>query len=44
MPALFLGHGNPMNAIEHNAYTKAWRAHPRDIGPLVRARQPRDDR
>lgn len=26
MPALFLGHGNPMNAIEHNAYTKAWRA------------------
>jgi 4,5-DOPA dioxygenase extradiol len=24
MPALFLGHGNPMNAIEHNAYTAAW--------------------
>lgn len=24
MPAVFLGHGNPMNAIEHNAYTEAW--------------------
>jgi len=24
MPALFLGHGNPMNALSHNAYTKAW--------------------
>ena len=28
MPAVFFGHGNPMNAIEENAYTKAWR----DIG------------
>jgi 4,5-DOPA dioxygenase extradiol len=26
MPAVFLGHGNPMNAIQHNAYTDAWRA------------------
>ena len=26
MPALFLGHGNPMNALEDNAYTRAWRA------------------
>jgi len=25
-PAIFFGHGNPMNAIEENAYTKAWRA------------------
>ena len=24
MPALFFGHGNPMNAIEENAYTNAW--------------------
>ncbi len=24
MPALFLGHGNPMNAIEQNAYSQAW--------------------
>src|SRR5579863_6849607 len=23
MPVLFVGHGSPMNAIEHNAYTKA---------------------
>ena len=23
-PALFFGHGNPMNAIEQNAYTAAW--------------------
>jgi 4,5-DOPA dioxygenase extradiol len=26
MPAFFLGHGNPMNAIERNAYTEAWAA------------------
>src|SRR5215210_5025188 len=26
MPAAFLGHGSPMNAIEHNAYTASWRA------------------
>jgi 4,5-DOPA dioxygenase extradiol len=26
MPALFVGHGNPMNALEDNAYTKGWRA------------------
>ena len=26
MPAGFLGHGNPMNALEHNRYTQAWRA------------------
>jgi 4,5-DOPA dioxygenase extradiol len=24
MPAIFFGHGNPMNAVEHNAYTKGW--------------------
>jgi 4,5-DOPA dioxygenase extradiol len=24
MPALFFGHGNPMNAIQHNAFTEAW--------------------
>jgi 4,5-DOPA dioxygenase extradiol len=25
-PAVFLGHGNPMNAIERNAHTEAWTA------------------
>lgn len=25
MPSLFIGHGNPMNAIEDNYYTKKWR-------------------
>ena len=24
MPALFFGHGNPMNAVSRNAYTEAW--------------------
>ena len=26
MPAVFFGHGNPMNAIERNRYSEAWRA------------------
>ena len=26
MPALFLGHGNPMNAIQQNAWTQSWTA------------------
>ena len=26
MPVLFLGHGSPMNAIEDNAWSRAWRA------------------
>ena len=25
MPAVFFGHGNPMNAIQSNAFTEAWR-------------------
>lgn len=25
MPAAFIGHGNPMNALERNSYTEAWR-------------------
>jgi 4,5-DOPA dioxygenase extradiol len=26
MPAFFFGHGNPMNALQRNAYTEAWAA------------------
>ena len=26
LPAFFLGHGNPMNALERNAYSEAWAA------------------
>ena len=26
MPAAFFGHGRPMNALDHNRYTEAWRA------------------
>ncbi len=26
MPAVFFGHGNPMNAIQRNAYTEGWSA------------------
>jgi len=26
MPAAFIGHGSPMNAIEVNRYTSAWKA------------------
>jgi 4,5-DOPA dioxygenase extradiol len=25
MPAAFLGHGNPMNALDHNRFTESWR-------------------
>jgi 4,5-DOPA dioxygenase extradiol len=25
LPAIFFGHGNPMNAVTHNGYTDAWR-------------------
>lgn len=39
MPAAFLGHGSPMNALEHNRYTEAWRdlgaSGPRPRGILV---------
>ena len=24
MPAVFFGHGNPMNALSRNRYTEAW--------------------
>jgi 4,5-DOPA dioxygenase extradiol len=31
MPAIFFGHGSPMNAIQTNAYTEAWAAIGRSI-------------
>ena len=36
MPAAFIGHGNPMNALETNRYTRAWRAFGRAV-PKPRA-------
>lgn len=39
MPALFIGHGSPMNTLESNGYTEAWQklgaALPRPRGVLV---------
>jgi 4,5-DOPA dioxygenase extradiol len=26
MPAIFFGHGNPMNALQSNAWTEGWAA------------------
>jgi len=36
MPALFIGHGSPMNTLEHNGFTEAWRAFGRHL-PRPRA-------
>ena len=36
MPAIFLGHGNPMNALGHNSWTDGWAAIGKDI-PRPRA-------
>src|SRR4051812_9686014 len=36
MPAVFLGHGSPMNAVETNRFTSAWRAFGQSI-PRPRA-------
>ena len=36
LPAAFFGHGNPMNALERNRYTEAWRAFGRSV-PRPRA-------
>lgn len=32
MPAVFVGHGSPMNALEENRYTRSWRELGRSIG------------
>jgi len=31
MPAIFVGHGNPINALSRNAYTEAWAAIGKDL-------------
>jgi aromatic ring-opening dioxygenase catalytic subunit (LigB family) len=31
MPALFLGHGSPMNAIQENSFTHGWRTVAKDL-------------
>ena len=36
MPAVFFGHGNPMNALQTNAYTESWRRFAQSI-PRPRA-------
>ena len=36
MPAIFFGHGNPMNALQRNAWTEGWAAVGRSI-PLPKA-------
>jgi 4,5-DOPA dioxygenase extradiol len=36
MPAVFIGHGNPMNAVLDNAYTRGWAAIGKDV-PSPRA-------
>jgi 4,5-DOPA dioxygenase extradiol len=33
MPAIFFGHGNPMNALSRNGYTEAWAAIGRTLRP-----------
>jgi len=37
MPAAFLGHGSPMNTLEDNRYTAAWRAFGASLGRKPRA-------
>ena len=36
MPALFIGHGSPMNTLELNGFTQAWRSLGREL-PKPRA-------
>lgn len=37
LPAIFIGHGNPMNALADNDYTRAWRQLGAGLKPQVRA-------
>ena len=40
MPVLFVGHGNPMNAIEDNEYSRAWAEVGTPFGQLRFGRMP----
>ena len=40
MPVLFVGHGNPMNAIEDNAYRRSWQALGSEFGAHATAKFP----
>ena len=42
MPAAFFGHGNPMNALEVNRYSSAWRAFGQAV-PRPRVDKSRDE-
>lgn len=33
MPVLFIGHGSPLNAIENNTFTQAWRQQAKSLPP-----------
>ena len=37
LPAVFLGHGNPMNALYENAWTRAWTTLGASLTPRPRA-------
>jgi len=37
MPAIFFGHGNPLNALERNSYTPGWESRERNSQTQGRA-------
>ena len=37
MPAAFLGHGSPMNTLDHNGYTEAWMAFGESVPDLAQS-------
>ncbi len=37
IPAIFFGHGNPMNALADNAYTRVWNKIGADLLPRPKA-------
>lgn len=44
MPALFVGHGSPMNTLEENGFTESWSAFGRLLPrPRTLSGDPRED-